>query len=120
MNSQNYHHTEAIETFERERKNIKAQPLYVLRAFASRHQIRGRSTRDRSYLERIIRSWIRSFPKAEIACYQKHPQQVDCRHVKKVPTREGELLRYKILKQQGEKSCPRNKKYWICNLEELM
>ena len=110
------HRTAAIDTFERDRKNMKKQPLYVLHAFASRHKIRGRSTRDRAHLEHLIREWIRSFPSAKIACYQKTPP--DCKKVKAIPTREGELLRYKILKEEGERLCPQ-KKYWICNLQEL-
>jgi hypothetical protein len=108
----------AIETFERERNKIKEQPLYVLHAFASQHKIRGRSTRVRTLLEHLVQSYLDSFPKAKIACYQKNPQQVDCRKHTSIPTRDGELLRYKILKEQGEKVCS-HKKYWICNLPQL-
>jgi hypothetical protein len=106
----------AIEAFEKDRKNIKKQPLYVLHAFASRHKIQGRSTRDRTRLEHLIQSWIRSFPNAKIACYQNTPP--DCKKIMNVRTREGELLRYKILKEEGQRLCL-PKKYWICNLQEL-
>ena len=112
-------HNEAIESFEKHRKNVKEQPLYVLRAFASRHKIRGRSTRDRAQLEELVISRIRSFPNARVACYSSDPRQVDCRRYKSIPTREGTLLRYKILKEEGENACP-HKKYWICNLQEMV
>ena len=111
------HRANAIDTFERDRNNIKKQPLYVLHAFASRHKIPGRSTRIRTHLEHIIQEWIQSFPSAEIACYQKTPP--DCKKVKSIPTRGGDLLRYKIRKEEGERLCPK-KKYWICNLQELL
>ena len=115
-------HKEAIESFEKHRKNVREQPLYVLRAFASRHKIPGRSTRDRAQLEKLVILYIRtirSFPNARVACYSSDPRQVDCRRYKSIPTREGALLRYKILKEEGENACP-HKKYWICNLQEMM
>jgi len=112
-------HLHAIQNFEKYRNNVSEQPLYVLHSFASQHKIPGRSTKDRTRLENLVLSWIQSFPKAKIACYQNHPKQVDCRRPhKSIPTRDGVLLRYKILKEEGEKTCPLLK-YWICNLQEL-
>ena len=108
----------AIETFEKNRKHVKEQPLYVLHAFASQHKIRGRSTKERKLLEHLVETWIRSFPNANVACYQKNPPNCKKKN-KSIRTREGELLRYKILKEQGVRACPK-KKYWICNLQDLL